>query len=159
AVLLFYGYFSRQLGRPGGLVAAAILPASFMWLDKGSAAEIDMMQVTWVTAALLCFLRALEIEETRRLRIEDRGWREEDPGRSIQSWRVETAADGRTLIIPAPSNTQSSTPPTQSSILNPPSSIFSPRSSLWFWWLAAFLCVAGGVLTKWTAPAFFYGAA
>ena len=25
------------------------------------------------------------------------------------------------------------------------------------WWLAALLCVAGGVLTKWTAPAFFYG--
>ncbi len=24
------------------------------------------------------------------------------------------------------------------------------------WWLAALLCVAGGVLTKWTAPAFFY---
>jgi 4-amino-4-deoxy-L-arabinose transferase-like glycosyltransferase len=24
------------------------------------------------------------------------------------------------------------------------------------WWLAALLCVAGGFLTKWTAPAFFY---
>ena len=24
------------------------------------------------------------------------------------------------------------------------------------WWLAALLCVTGGVLTKWTAPAFFY---
>jgi 4-amino-4-deoxy-L-arabinose transferase-like glycosyltransferase len=24
------------------------------------------------------------------------------------------------------------------------------------WWLAALVCVAGGVLTKWTAPAFFY---
>ena len=24
------------------------------------------------------------------------------------------------------------------------------------WWLAALLCVVGGVLTKWTAPAFFY---
>jgi 4-amino-4-deoxy-L-arabinose transferase-like glycosyltransferase len=29
----------------------------------------------------------------------------------------------------------------------------------WFWWLAALLCVAGGVMTKWTAPAFFYGTA
>ncbi len=27
------------------------------------------------------------------------------------------------------------------------------------WWLAALLCVAGGVLTKWTAPEFFYGTA
>src|SRR5262249_26290611 len=24
------------------------------------------------------------------------------------------------------------------------------------WWLAAMLCVAGGLFTKWTAPAFFY---
>src|SRR5262249_33238734 len=24
------------------------------------------------------------------------------------------------------------------------------------WWVAALLCVAGGVLSKWTAPAFFY---
>src|SRR5438105_8220405 len=34
AVFLVYSYFTRQLGRLGGLVAAAILPASFMWLDK-----------------------------------------------------------------------------------------------------------------------------
>jgi hypothetical protein len=27
------------------------------------------------------------------------------------------------------------------------------------WWLAALLCVAGGVLTKWTSPAFFYATA
>ncbi len=27
----------------------------------------------------------------------------------------------------------------------------------WGWWVAALLCVAGGVLTKWTAPIFFYG--
>src|SRR5262249_59502671 len=26
----------------------------------------------------------------------------------------------------------------------------------WPWWLAALVCVAGGVLTKWTAPVFFY---
>ncbi|MFO0927169.1 MAG: glycosyltransferase family 39 protein [Gemmataceae bacterium] len=26
----------------------------------------------------------------------------------------------------------------------------------WGWWLAALLCVAGGLVTKWTAPAFFY---
>jgi 4-amino-4-deoxy-L-arabinose transferase-like glycosyltransferase len=149
AVFLFYGYFTRQLGRLGGLVAAAILPASFMWLDKGSAAEIDMMQVTWVTAAIVCFLRALEIEQKRQ-RIEDRGSSTEDRAPRIDSWRVKTADDGRTFIAYA-----SSIPP--SSILYPPSSILYPRCSLWFWWLAALLCVAGGVLTKWTAPAFFYG--
>jgi len=31
--------------------------------------------------------------------------------------------------------------------------------SQWFWWIAALVCVAGGVLTKWTAPVFFYGTA
>jgi 4-amino-4-deoxy-L-arabinose transferase-like glycosyltransferase len=30
------------------------------------------------------------------------------------------------------------------------------RWSEWLWWQIALLCVAGGVLTKWTAPAFFY---
>src|SRR5262249_53493970 len=29
----------------------------------------------------------------------------------------------------------------------------------WAWWLAALLCVAGGFLTKWTAPIFFYSTA
>jgi 4-amino-4-deoxy-L-arabinose transferase-like glycosyltransferase len=94
-VLLFFWYFSRQLGRVAGLVAAVILPLSVMWLDKVPSAEIDALQVAWVGAAILFFLRALEDEE-------DRG-------------------------------------------------------SPWGWWLAALLCVAGGVLTKWTAPAFFYG--
>lgn len=32
-----------------------------------------------------------------------------------------------------------------------------PRSPpTWLWWQAALLCVAGGFLSKWTAPAFFY---
>ena len=34
--------------------------------------------------------------------------------------------------------------------------MLDPRSSTFPWWLASLLCVAGGVLTKWTAPAFFY---
>jgi 4-amino-4-deoxy-L-arabinose transferase-like glycosyltransferase len=93
-VLLFFWYLRRQLGYAAGLVGAAVLPMSFMWLDKASAAEIDMLQVFWVTAALLFFFRALESESG--------GWR---------------------------------------------------------WWLLALGCVAGGVLTKWTAPAFFYGTA
>src|SRR5439155_11504830 len=140
AVFLVYGYFSRQLGRLGGLVAAAILPASFMWLDKADAAEIDMMQVAWVTGALLCFFRALDVEagiEDRGLGIEDRGWRIEDRGLKTE-----------TMLALAPDR--------QPSILYPLSSILHP---LWFWWIAALVCVAGGVLTKWTAPVFFYGTA
>jgi 4-amino-4-deoxy-L-arabinose transferase-like glycosyltransferase len=99
-VFLVYWYFGRQLGRLGGLVAACLLPASLLWLDKVPTAEIDALQVAWVTGAILFFLRALEGEE------------EEDRAKS-----------------PC------------------------------FWWLAALLCVAGGFLTKWTAPAFFYGTA
>jgi 4-amino-4-deoxy-L-arabinose transferase-like glycosyltransferase len=93
-VLLFFWYFRRQLGRTAGLVAAAMLPMSLMWLDKASSAEIDMLQVFWISAAILCLFRALE----------------EDAGG-------------------------------------------------WIWWVSALLCVGGGVLTKWTAPAFFYGTA
>jgi 4-amino-4-deoxy-L-arabinose transferase-like glycosyltransferase len=100
-VLLFYWFFSRTCGRLGGLIAGAILPASVFWLDKAPSAEIDMLQLAWVSAAILFFLRALEGDEDR-------------------------------------------------------SSILDPRSSSFLWWLAALLCVAGGVLTKWTAPVFFY---
>jgi 4-amino-4-deoxy-L-arabinose transferase-like glycosyltransferase len=99
-VLLMYFYFRSQVGPLGGLVAAVLMPFSFMWLDKATAAEIDMMQVAWVTAAVLCFLRALHEED-------------------------QAISQVRCLL----------------------------------WWLAALLCVAGGVLTKWTAPAFFYGTA
>ena len=94
-VLLVFWYVRRQLGRAAGLAAALIVPMSPMWLDKGSAAEIDMLQVAWVAGSLLFFFRATE---------EDR------PG-----------ALG--------------------------------------WWLAALVCMAGGFLTKWTAPEFFYGTA
>jgi 4-amino-4-deoxy-L-arabinose transferase-like glycosyltransferase len=96
-VFLFYWCFGRQFGRQAGLIAAAILPASLMWLDKASAAEIDMLQAAWVSAAFVFFVRGLEAIET-------------------SSWA-------------------------------------------WAWWPAALVCVAGGFLTKWTAPAFFYGTA
>jgi 4-amino-4-deoxy-L-arabinose transferase-like glycosyltransferase len=33
----------------------------------------------------------------------------------------------------------------------------SPSRAQRYWWNAALVCVAGGVLTKWTAPVFFYG--
>lgn len=112
SVFLFYWYFARQLGQRAGMIAALILPLSVMWLDKATAAEIDMVQTAWVTAAILCFLRALEEEEKA-----EGGRRKADFG----CYRTSRP---------------------------------SAR-----WWLAALLCVAGGVLTKWTAPAFFYGTA
>jgi 4-amino-4-deoxy-L-arabinose transferase-like glycosyltransferase len=88
-VFLFYWTFSRVLGSRAGLVAGLVLPISILWLDKAPSAEIDMLQVFWVAAAILFALRAIE-------------------------------------------------------------------DCTFLWWLAALLCVAGGFLTKWTAPAFFY---
>jgi 4-amino-4-deoxy-L-arabinose transferase-like glycosyltransferase len=110
--ILFYWYFSRQLGRLAGLVTAAILPASFMWLDKATVAEIDMMHVAWTTAALLFFFRALDEHDSSIPA------REPSPQRGQARHREE-----------------------------------------WFWWIAALLCVAGGFLTKWTTPVFFYATA
>src|SRR5215831_20293656 len=59
-VFLFYWYFARQLGRSAGFIAALILPMSIMWLDKAPSAEIDMLQVMWVAAAIVFFFRAIE---------------------------------------------------------------------------------------------------
>src|SRR5436190_4881978 len=69
-VILFYWYFGRHLGRRSGLVAALILPMSFLWLDKSSTAEIDMVQTFWVSASILFFLRGLELVEDRGSRVE-----------------------------------------------------------------------------------------
>jgi 4-amino-4-deoxy-L-arabinose transferase-like glycosyltransferase len=98
-VLLFYAVFARRLDRRAGLFAAMILPTSILWLQRVPSAEIDLLQLAWVAASLLCFLRALEVTEA--------------PDR--QGFLRE-----------------------------------------WLWWQLALLCVAGGLLTKWTAPAFFY---
>src|SRR5260370_33795415 len=80
-VFLFYWYFGRQLGRPAGLVAALLLPISFLWLDKSMAAEIDMLQAFLGSASILFFLRGLEA-------IEDREWRMRNGG-STDRPRVE----------------------------------------------------------------------
>jgi 4-amino-4-deoxy-L-arabinose transferase-like glycosyltransferase len=99
-VLLFYRTFANRLGAQAGLVAAAILPCSALWLERVPSAEIDLVQLAWVTGSLLCLLRA-----------------------------TEGGAGG-----PAK----------------------PPCHPVFCWWLAALACVAGGLFTKWTAPAFFY---
>ncbi len=127
-VFVIYWYFSRQLGRRGGLLAAALLPVSFMWLDKATAAEIDMLQVAWVAVAIVCFLRALE------------------------------TAEDSLAVTPQRAGDVSPLMELKSGGLRPPLAMRALRQYR-FWWFAALACVAGGVLTKWTAPAFFYGTA
>jgi 4-amino-4-deoxy-L-arabinose transferase-like glycosyltransferase len=112
-VFLFYWYFKRQLGELGGFLIAVILPTSWMWLDKAPSAEIDMLQVAWVSASILFFLRAVEGDE------------------QLESGKGKQKNE---------------------------SSLSITDSSFW-WWQVSLLCVAGGFLTKWTAPAFFYGMA
>jgi 4-amino-4-deoxy-L-arabinose transferase-like glycosyltransferase len=96
AVLFAFATLRQFLGDGRAFVAAVLLPVSLLWLDKVPSAEIDILQLAWVSAALLSFLRAVAAKE-----------------------------DGR--HVPALG-----------------------------WSFLALLCVAGGFLTKWTAPAFFY---
>ena len=44
-VLLFYFHFRHWLGARGGLTAALLLPLSYLWLEKASAAQ-DVKKVT-----------------------------------------------------------------------------------------------------------------
>jgi 4-amino-4-deoxy-L-arabinose transferase-like glycosyltransferase len=152
-VFLFYWYFSRQLGRQAGLVAALILPMSLLCLDKSMAAEIDMLQAFWVSASILFFLRGLELVEGG---MEDGEWRTEDRGVKIEYRRIGITSPS----VERPSSIifQNSAGAKSNQTHDSPSSILHLPSSPWFWWLAALLCVAGGVLTKWTGAAFFYGA-
>jgi len=155
-VFLVFWYFSRQLGRTGGLIAALTLPVSFMWLDKASVAEIEMMHVAWTTAAILCFLRAQEIGEKRT----------DIPEISIPRivfqarFTVGVSRLGQSLVSLAPISHRVTTPAITGREEATKSESRGPTrrgsSAEWFWWLAALMCVAGGFLTKWTTPVFFY---
>ena len=93
-VLLVYWHLYGLLGPRRAFGIAIVLPVSILWLDRAPSAEIDMLQLGWVTWSLLAFHRANLAE-------------------------------------------------------------IAGRNS-WGWWILALICVAGGALTKWTAPAFFY---
>src|SRR5437660_3891636 len=123
--LLFVAwYFRRVLGSAAGVLALVLLPMSLMWLDKAAAAEIDMLQVFWVTAAIVCFLRALEITEARETASEF-----ERP--LVRGWRVLPGARGSSTFL-------------EFDPFHPPLPWSAPPGAAWRWWLAALLCVAGG---------------
>jgi 4-amino-4-deoxy-L-arabinose transferase-like glycosyltransferase len=96
-MLLLGWHFGRRLGASSAWIVAALLAMSALWLEKVPTAEIDSLQVFWVTASLVFFFRAIDAEN------------------ELASWGQRQ-----------------------------------------FWWTAALICVTGGFLTKWTAPAFFY---
>jgi len=66
-IFLFFGTFRGVMERRLALVAAMLMPVSLLWLDKAPSAEIDMLQLMWVSAALLCFLKALKSQESSEL--------------------------------------------------------------------------------------------
>jgi 4-amino-4-deoxy-L-arabinose transferase-like glycosyltransferase len=151
AVFLAFWYFRRHLGLQGGLIAAAILPASFMWLDKATSAEIDMVQAAWVTAAIFFFLRGLEAAEATAGIRTPQGIRY-----SVPSTQYSVLSTQYSVVGSRYSN--ESTPLVQTASSAATSGLMDRArpSSVLGWWLAALFCVAGGVFTKWTSPAFFY---
>jgi 4-amino-4-deoxy-L-arabinose transferase-like glycosyltransferase len=62
-VLLFYCWFAREQGRRAGFLAALIAPASVAWFERVPSAEIDMVHLAWVVAALYCGYRAIACHE------------------------------------------------------------------------------------------------
>src|SRR5262245_32021232 len=74
-VFLFFWHFRRLFGPCCGLFAGLLVPASIMWLDKATTAEIDMLQVFWVAGSVLFFLRALEAEEIADCRLQIADWK------------------------------------------------------------------------------------
>jgi 4-amino-4-deoxy-L-arabinose transferase-like glycosyltransferase len=147
---MLYGYFARVLGRQGGLLIAILAPMSPMWLDKATAAEIDMMQVMWVTGAILCLLRA--IEESAECGVRSAECEEQSVSCLVWTGKLNVTftSDSESYTSKFPFNTSHS-PSTPRTALRTPHSFA--------WWLLALLCVAGGALTKWTGPAFFYATA
>lgn len=60
AIVVVGAMVGRSCGRRAGWLAAAILPCSPLWLDRVPSAEIDLVQLCWVTLSMGCFLRAID---------------------------------------------------------------------------------------------------
>jgi 4-amino-4-deoxy-L-arabinose transferase-like glycosyltransferase len=93
----------------------------------------------WVTGAILCLLRAIEGVACPRLR--------------------GHGGDLTQSVVAVKSSSSNPTIRMTVSRVHVHASVDMPPTFSFFWWLAALLCVAGGALTKWTGPAFFYATA
>jgi len=163
-VLMLYGYFARIFGRRGGLLIAVLAPMSPLWLDKATAAEIDMMQVMWVTGSILCLLRAIEDVRSRKSEVGSRKSEVGSRKSEVGSPKSEVGSQSNRLLFSERSTSATAARTADIRLrtfdLGPRTSDFRlPTSDSFVWWLSALLFVAGGVLTKWTAPAFFYATA
>jgi 4-amino-4-deoxy-L-arabinose transferase-like glycosyltransferase len=151
-VLLAWGLtFRRLCGSPYGFMQAAILPCSWLWLDRVPSAEIDLVQLAWVSGALLCLLRAVEVSEEEEI---------DNCKLQISNCKLEEGTaqcpsrEGNRVTFRF--NLQLSFCNWQLAIASVFNLFLLPLRRSWPWWLAALFCVAGGLFTKWTAPAFFY---
>jgi 4-amino-4-deoxy-L-arabinose transferase-like glycosyltransferase len=142
-VLCFYWTLRRGVGGAEALLGGLLLPMSFLWLDKAPSAEIDMLQMMWVALALLCFFRALEIEETQR---------------ASRVPLVPTLCVGTSASDALPPASNRSETAVLDAERRKVRSHAERGNEAIGWWIAALLAVTAGFLTKWTAPAFFYGA-
>jgi 4-amino-4-deoxy-L-arabinose transferase-like glycosyltransferase len=136
-VWLVYRTVADRLGAWAGLAAAAILPCSGMWLDRVPSAEIDLVQLAWVTGSLVCLLNAVEGSVWS-------GVRRCFSAAFVFPLRGEPVSDA------SPQQQNRETKAAERHCRTP------DQTSDGLWWLAALACVAGGLFTKWTAPAFFY---
>jgi 4-amino-4-deoxy-L-arabinose transferase-like glycosyltransferase len=135
AVLCFYWTLRRHVGRGGALIGGLLLPVSVLWLDKAPSAEIDMLQLMWVSVGLFFFLRALESAEEGNANIQHPSSNVQRPTSNVQRPMQNVH---------------------RSSSLDVGRWMLDVGRSSYCWWLLAMLAVTMGFLTKWTAPAFFY---
>ncbi len=63
-----------MLGLGGALLAAMIMPASWLWLEKAASAEMDMLLTAWVGLAWLAFIQAVTAYENHFASHPARGW-------------------------------------------------------------------------------------
>ena len=131
---MLYGIRRGSSAARGGLLIAVLAPMSPLWLDKATAAEIDMMQVMWVTGSILCLLRALEgVEDGRRGVHGDTG--AAGPAVSVGRWTLDGASvSGAWSMLDGKKQDAPTTMQGSPSTLAPPTTDHRPPSTF-LWWL------------------------